>query len=50
MGGSGGLKKFEPDALDGEGSQQSSVKIVVSDHVLFWSIAFWPKPVGLPLN
>lgn len=50
MGGSGGLKKFEPDALDGEGSQQSSVKIVVSDHVLFWSIAFWPKPAGLPLN
>jgi sugar lactone lactonase YvrE len=50
MGGSGGLKIFVPDALDGEGSQQSSVKIVVSDHVLFWSIAFWPKPAGLPLN
>jgi sugar lactone lactonase YvrE len=50
MGGAGGLKKFEPDALDGEGSQQSSVKILVSDHILFWSIAFWPKPAGLPLN
>lgn len=50
MGGAGGLKKFEPDALDGEGSQSSSRRILIDTHVLFWSIAFWPKPAGLPLN
>jgi sugar lactone lactonase YvrE len=50
VGGTGALTKFAPASLGASGAPAPSVQVKVRDHVLFWSVALWPKPAGLPLN
>jgi len=50
VGGTGVLAKFAPASLAASGAPAPSVKLKISGHVLFWSVALWPKPAGLPLN
>jgi len=50
VGGTGVLAKFAAASLGASGTRAPSVRLKVSGHVLFWSVALWPKPAGLPLN
>ena len=50
IGGAGGLEKFASSSLGATGAPAASVRIGLPGYVLFWSVAFWPKPTGLPLN
>lgn len=50
MNGDGVLEKFGSTALGSSGSVAPTVRLALTGHVLFWSVAFWPKPPGLPLN
>ena len=44
------LEKFASSLLRATGAPEPSVHLTFPNHVLFWSVAFWPKPPGLPLN
>jgi sugar lactone lactonase YvrE len=46
----GGLEKFTTTQLAASGRPEPTVALQVSEHNVFWSVAFWPKPAGLPLN
>ena len=48
--GSGALEKFARASLAVSGAPSPSVRLELKRYVLFWSLAFWPKPAGLPLN
>jgi len=50
VGGAGALTKFDRTSLSATGAPTPSAKLAVAGHALFWSVAFWPKPAGLPLN
>src|SRR5438309_1442945 len=50
VGGTGVLVKFAPASLGTTGAPVPSVRLRISGRVLFWSVALWPKPRGLPLN
>lgn len=50
MSGDGMLVKFESGSLRTTGAPAPNVRLAVTGHALFWSVAFWPKPAGLPLN
>ena len=50
IGGTGSLTMFDRTSLDATGSVEPRVRFPLTDHSLLWSGAFWPKPVGLPLN
>ncbi len=50
VGGTGVLVKFAPASLGASGAPVPSVRLRISGRVLFWSVALWPKPTGLPLN
>lgn len=50
IGGAGGLTKFLKTSLAVTGSPAPAAKLTVAGHSLFWSVAFWPKPGGLPLQ
>lgn len=50
MGGAGALEKFASASLGASGAPSPSVRLGVTGYVLFWSVALWPKPAGLPLN
>ena len=50
MGISGVLSKFMISEIAASGPAEPSLQIQISDHVLLWSLAFWPKVAGLPLN
>jgi sugar lactone lactonase YvrE len=50
IGATGMLSKFVRGSLTVSGSPVPSTVIRIVDHSLFWSVAFWPKPEGLPLN
>ncbi len=50
IGGAGGLTKFVKTSLAVTGSPAPAAKLTVAGHALFWSVAFWPKPPGLPLH
>jgi sugar lactone lactonase YvrE len=51
MGGaSGQLSKFSRAALAQSSSQPPALTLTPAGYTLFWNIAFWPKPAGLPLN
>ena len=50
VGGSGTLTRFDRSSLDAAGSNEPGIQFAVTGHSLLWSAAFWPKPVGLPLN
>ncbi len=50
VGGAGALTKFAPASIGASGAPVPSARLKVSGHSVFWSVAFWPKPAGLPLN
>jgi sugar lactone lactonase YvrE len=50
IGGAGTLTKFPKTSLGATGSPAPAAKLTVAGHALFWSVAFWPKPAGLPLR
>lgn len=50
VGGAGGLTKFNRSSLAVTGIPAPSAKLNIAGHVLFWSVAFWPQPAGLPLR
>ncbi|HMG12521.1 MAG TPA: NHL repeat-containing protein [Gemmatimonadaceae bacterium] len=50
IGGAGALEKFPTASLGATGAPAASVRIGLPGYVIFWSVAFWPKPIGLPLN
>ncbi len=50
VGGTGVLTKFARASLGASGAPAPSARLKVSGHVVFWSVALWPKPAGLPLN
>jgi sugar lactone lactonase YvrE len=50
VGGTGALTKFAPASLRASGAPAPSARLQIGGHTLFWSVAFWPKPAGLPLN
>jgi len=50
VGGTGLLAKFAASSLGASGAVTPIARLKITGHVLFWSGALWPKPVGLPLN
>lgn len=50
IGGARGLTKFLKTSLGATGSPPPAAKLTVAGHSLFWSLAFWPKPAGLPIR
>ena len=44
------LTKFPRASLGATGAPVPSVRLTLTNYSLFWSVAFWPKPAGLPLN
>ena len=50
MGGTGVVTKFAAASLGVSGAPAPIARLKVSGHSVFWSLAFWPKPAGLPLN
>jgi sugar lactone lactonase YvrE len=50
VGGAGALTKFAPSSLRATGAPAPSARLEIGGHTLFWSVALWPKPAGLPLN
>ena len=50
MGGTGLLEKFASTSLGATGAPAPNVTLRFTNRILFWSVAFWPKPAGLPLN
>ena len=46
----GQLEKFATASLGATGAPAPSVRLKINDGTLFWSLAFWPKPAGLPVN
>lgn len=50
LGGAGVLTKFARSSLDETGAPAPSALLEINGHSLFWSVAVWPKPAGLPLN
>ena len=50
MGGTGALTRFPRASLGASGAVVPSLRIQIAERSLFWSIAFWPVPHGLPLG
>lgn len=50
MNGGGVLEKFAKADILATGAPATIARLVVSGHSLFWSVAFWPIPAGLPLH
>ena len=50
MNDAGILEKFAKASLGATGAPAPSVRLALTSYTLFWSVAFWPKPAGLPLN
>ena len=48
--GDGLLAKYDRSAIATSGSPDASASLRVDAHVLFWSLAFWPKVKALPIN
>jgi sugar lactone lactonase YvrE len=48
--GDGLLAKYDRTALAASGAPAASTSLRVDAHVLFWSLAFWPKVRALPIN
>ena len=46
----GVVNRYDHAALAASGAPAPAVRVVVGDLQLFRSLAFWPKPAGLPLN
>ena len=50
VGGTGALTRFAPASLSATGAPAPSARLKVARHAVFWSVALWPKPAGLPLH
>jgi len=50
MGGAGALTQYAAGSLGGGGLLAPSAQLEIPGHTLFWSLAFWPRPAGLPVN
>ena len=50
MNAEGTLEKFKAADLTTTGAPLPAVQLEIDRHLLFWGIAFWPVPAGLPLN
>ena len=48
VGGGGALTMFAAARLGTSGALEPSARLDLSGHTLFWSVAFWPRPPGLP--
>lgn len=48
-GGSGTLTQFARASLGATGAPAPSARFQLTGYTLLWSVAFWPKPAGLPL-
>lgn len=48
--GDGLLARYDSESLVASGEPAASTSLRVDAHVLFWSLAFWPKVRGLPIN
>lgn len=46
----GVVSGFAKASLDASGSPLPIAQVQISGHSSFWSLAFWPKPAGLPLH
>lgn len=46
LGGTGGLTQYAPARLGRSGPVAPSAQLEIPGHTLFWSLAFWPRPVG----
>jgi sugar lactone lactonase YvrE len=44
------VEKFPRASLGTTGAPAPSVRLTLANYTLFWNVAFWPKPFGLPLN
>lgn len=44
------VEKFPKTSLGATGAPAPSVRLTLANYTLFWNVAFWPKPSGLPLN
>jgi len=44
------VEKFPKASLGATGAPAPSVRLTLASYTLFWNVAFWPKPSGLPLN
>jgi len=50
VGGGGVLTEFARASLGVTGAPVPSGRFQLAGYSLFWNVAFWPKPAGLPLN
>ena len=50
VGGSGLLTKFRLPEIAASGPAEPTLQVSLDGRSLFWGIAFWPRPVGFPLN
>ena len=50
LSGDGLLARYDSESLTGSGEPAATASLRVNAHVLFWSLAFWPKVGGLPIN
>ncbi len=48
VGGGGALTKYAAASLGASGAPEPSARLDVAGHTLLWSMAFWPRPAGLP--
>jgi hypothetical protein len=44
------VEQFPRASLATTGAPAPSVRLTLASYTLFWNVAFWPKPSGLPLN
>lgn len=50
IGGTGVLTRLAPASLSATGAPAPDARLRISGRSVFWSLAFWPKPAGPPLN
>jgi sugar lactone lactonase YvrE len=50
VGGDGALTKFGAASLAASGAPVPSARLDIEGHSLLWSIAFWPRVRGVPVN
>ena len=50
VGGTGALTRYSRESLGASGAVVPTLRTQIPDRSLFWSIAFWPVPDGLPLG
>jgi streptogramin lyase len=49
VGGGGAVTEFARASLGATGAPEPSARFQLTGYSLFWNVAFWPRPAGLPL-